>query len=81
MRIEPGLASGATGVAPVKDYYAVFWKQPLIRDADRLAGATQEDIMWASTEQYLRDADDAHRSSRGPRRKDAAVRPCTRCTR
>ena len=60
MRIEPGLASGATGVAPVKDYYVVFWKQPLIRDADRLAGATQEDIMWASTEQYVRDADDAH---------------------
>ena len=33
-----------TAVARVKDYYVVFWKQPLIRDADRRSGATQEDL-------------------------------------
>ena len=53
MKITPGLAPEGQGRwGPVHDYYVVFWKQPLIRDADRLAGATQEDIMWAAAEQH-----------------------------
>jgi hypothetical protein len=60
VRIEPGLADGANAVAPVHDYYVVFWRQPLIRESDIAAGATQERIMWAAAEQYVREAEDVH---------------------
>lgn len=61
MKITPGLAPDGQGRwGPIHDYYVVFWKQPLIRDVDRLAGAAQEDIMWAAAEQYVRDASDVH---------------------
>jgi hypothetical protein len=60
VRIEPGLADGATTVAPVQDYYVVFWRRPLIRESDVAAGATQAQIMWAAAEQYVREAEDVH---------------------
>jgi hypothetical protein len=60
VRIEPGLARGATGVEPVQDYYVVFWRQPLIPESELSPGATQQSQMWASAEQYVREADDVH---------------------
>lgn len=38
----------------------VFWRQPLIRESDVAAGATQAQIMWAAAEQYVREAEDVH---------------------
>jgi hypothetical protein len=58
MRIQPGLADGATAVAPVQYYYVVFWQQPLIRESGISAGATQEQVMWAADEQCVREAAD-----------------------
>jgi hypothetical protein len=60
VRIEPGLADGATAVTPTQDYYVVFWRQPLIQESDMAAGATREQLMWAATEQYVREAEDVH---------------------
>jgi hypothetical protein len=60
VRIEPGLADGATAVAPIQDYYVVFWRQPRIRESDIADGATQEQLMWAAAEQYVREAEDVH---------------------
>ena len=60
VRIEPGQADGATAVAPVHDYYVVFWRQPVIQESDIAAGATQERVMWAAVEQYVREAEDVH---------------------
>lgn len=60
MRIEPGLADGATAVEPVQDYYVVFWRQPRIPESDLRAGSTQESQMWAASEQYVREAADVH---------------------
>ena len=61
MKITPGLAPDGQGRwGPVHDYFVVFWKQPLIRDVDRLAGVTQEDLMWAAAEQYVGEAADVH---------------------
>ncbi len=60
VRIEPGLAKGATAVAPVQDYYVVFWRQPRIAESDLVSGATQERVMWAAAEQYVREAADVH---------------------
>ena len=60
VRIEQGLADGAAAVMPVQDYYVVFWRQPLIQESDIAAGATQEQLMWAATEQYVREAEDVH---------------------
>jgi hypothetical protein len=62
VRIEPGLAKGATAVEPIQEYYVVFWRQPLVTESELApsAGVTQESVMWASSEQYVRDADDVH---------------------
>jgi hypothetical protein len=47
-------------LGPIQDYYAVFWRQPLIRDSDRAAGATQDQIMWAASEHCVSEAEDVH---------------------
>lgn len=47
-------------MAPIQDYYVVFWRQPVMSESDLSAGATQESIMWAANEQYVREADDVH---------------------
>jgi hypothetical protein len=60
VRIERGRADGATAVTPIQDYYVVFWRQPLIRETDIAAGATQEQLMLAATEHYVREAEDVH---------------------
>ena len=58
MRIKTGLADVNFRLGPIHDYYVVFWRQPLIRDADRAAGATQDQIMWAASEHCVSDAED-----------------------
>lgn len=60
MRIKPGLAHVNFRLGPIHDYYVVFWRQPLIRDSDRAAGATQDQIMWAASEHCVSEAEDVH---------------------
>ena len=60
VRIEPGLADGATAVTPVQDYSVVFSRQPLIQESDIAAGATQEQMMWAASEHCVSEAEDVH---------------------
>ena len=57
-RIEPGLAHANFRLGPIHDYYVVFWRQPLIRDSDRAAGATHDQIMWAASEHCVSEAED-----------------------
>jgi hypothetical protein len=52
------LAEGATAVRPVQDYYVVFWRQPRVPEEELPPGLTQESVMWAAAEQYVREADD-----------------------
>jgi len=60
VRIKPGLAHVNFRLGPIHDYYVVFWRQPLIQDSDRAAGATQDQIMWAASEYCVSEAEDVH---------------------
>ena len=60
VKIKAGLAHVNFRLGPIHDYYVVFWRQPLIRDADRAGGATQDQIMWAASEHCVSEAEDVH---------------------
>jgi hypothetical protein len=60
VRIEAGLAHVNFRLGPIHDYCVVFWRQPLVRDSDRAAGATQDQIMWAASEHCVSEAEDVH---------------------
>jgi hypothetical protein len=71
VRIEQRRPDASFHLGPVHDFYVVFWRQPLMPEAelraavrmpgaDLRAGVTQEQVMWAAAEHYVQEADDVH---------------------
>jgi hypothetical protein len=60
VKIEPRLADAGPYWGPIHDYYVVFWRQPRIPSSELPEGVTQERVVWAAAEHYVREAEDVH---------------------